>query len=145
MMRSTQRFDKGARRPGLSGRRGFTLTEMLVVIGIIVLVLGITTPMITRAWRTGDRTRSAADLAAISTALEAYRQDHKMYPPVGAANTGFAVLAKALAAPGGTTGAPAYSPTVDYSTGDAVSQGAVEYVALNDPPLGTAVTDVNYW
>lgn len=62
--------------------RGFTLTELIVVIGIIVLVLSIATPMIARAWRQGDRVRTAADLQAIATALEAYRQDHGDYPEV---------------------------------------------------------------
>jgi type II secretory pathway pseudopilin PulG len=65
-----------------SGALAFTLTEMLVVIGIIVLVLGIATPMVTRAWRAGDRARTAADLQAIATALEAYKQDHGNYPRV---------------------------------------------------------------
>ena len=82
MMRSTQRSVNRARRLGLTYRSGFTLTEMLVVIGIVVLVLGIATPMITRAWRAGDRTRTAADLQAIAGALEAYRQDHGDYPRV---------------------------------------------------------------
>ena len=74
--------------PRPAKRRGFTLTEMLVVIGIIVLVLSIATPMIARAWRQGDRTRMAADLQAIATALEAYRQDHGSYPVIGPPPTG---------------------------------------------------------
>ena len=86
MMRFTQPSVKRARRPGLTHgvtrRGGFTLTEMLVVIGIIVLVLGITTPMITRAWRNADRARTAGDIQAIAGALEAYRQDHGDYPRV---------------------------------------------------------------
>jgi hypothetical protein len=38
--------------------------------------------MITRAWRSGDRAATFADLQAIATALEAYRQDHGDYPRV---------------------------------------------------------------
>jgi prepilin-type N-terminal cleavage/methylation domain-containing protein len=90
--------------------RGFTLTEMLVVIGIIVLVLGITTPMVTRAWRAGDRARTLADLAAIASALEAYRLDHADYPPIVAPPTGIDVeyngarmLYRALIGPGPET------------------------------------------
>lgn len=63
-------------------RCGFTLVEMLVIIGIIVLILGLAAPMITRAWRAGDRAATYADLQAIATALEAYRQDHGEYPQV---------------------------------------------------------------
>lgn len=61
-------------------RRAFTLVEMLVVIGIIVVLVGLLAPMVTRAWKVGDRARTAADLAAIATALEAYKQDHGEYP-----------------------------------------------------------------
>lgn len=91
---------------------GFTLTEMLVVIGIIVLVLSIATPMVTRAWRAGDRARTAADLAAIATALEAYKTDHGDYPRVGAEPfagatlkdfNGARMLCRALIAPGPET------------------------------------------
>jgi type II secretory pathway pseudopilin PulG len=87
---------------------------MLVVIGIIVLVLSIATPMVTRAWRAGDRARSAADLQAIAAALEAYKQDHGMYPPVPQVAQfsgqptdfhGARMLCRALIAPG--AGAPA--------------------------------------
>jgi prepilin-type N-terminal cleavage/methylation domain-containing protein len=87
--------------------RGFTLTEMLVVIGIIVLVLGIATPMVTRAWRAGDRARTQADLAAIASALEAYRQDHADYPqiapppaPIDVEYNGARMLYRALIGPG---------------------------------------------
>jgi type II secretory pathway pseudopilin PulG len=58
------------------------MTELLVVIGIIILVVGIAMPSLTRAWRTADRTRTAGDLQAIAAALEAYRQDHGDYPRV---------------------------------------------------------------
>lgn len=74
--------DLRASAPQWRSARGFTLTELIVVIGIIVLVLSIATPMISRAWRNGDRARTSADLQAIATALEAYRQDHGDYPEV---------------------------------------------------------------
>jgi type II secretory pathway pseudopilin PulG len=55
---------------------------MLVVIGIILLVIGLATPMITRAWRAGDRAASFNDLQVIAAALDAYRTDHGDYPRV---------------------------------------------------------------
>ena len=63
-------------------RRGFTMTELLVVIFIIVVLVGLVSPMVARAWKQGQRTRTAADLQAIAAALEAYRQDHGDYPLV---------------------------------------------------------------
>ncbi len=74
------------------GSSGFTLVEMLVVIGIIVLLIGIALPMLNRAYKNAVRTRMAGDLQAISAGLEAYRGDFKDYPridySVAAAGTG---------------------------------------------------------
>ena len=116
MMPSTPRYDSRGRRACRAGRAGFTLTEMLVVIGIIVLVLSIATPMVTRAWRSGDRARMSADLQAISTALEAYRQDHGMYPRVAPAPgnvtqdwNGARMLCRALIGPG-----PEFHTNLDF-------------------------------
>ena len=139
MMRSTQRSVNRARRPGGTYRSGFTLTEMLVVIGIVVLVLGITTPMVTRAWRAGDRTRTAADLQAIAGALEAYRQDHGDYPRVkglpwpgatGANATewlGARMLCRALIGPGPAT-----------ATAAEIAAGRIPDGAGTRPPNGQA-------
>ncbi|MDB5330534.1 MAG: hypothetical protein JWP03_1685 [Phycisphaerales bacterium] len=62
------------------GRRGFTLVEMLVVIGIILLLITIALPVINRARKTALRTRMAADLQVIAMGLEAYKGDFKDYP-----------------------------------------------------------------
>ena len=87
------------------------MTELLVVIGIIILVVGIAMPSITTAWKKADRARTAGDLQAIATALEAYKQDHGDYPRVrfeaGITNTadrpnpptGAQILCQALIAP----------------------------------------------
>src|SRR4051812_13143714 len=88
-------------------RRGFTLVEMLVVIGIILLVIGLATPAIMRAWRIGDRTATFNDLQVIAAGLEAYRTDHGDYPRVslpwaGAPKdyNGARMLCRALVGPG---------------------------------------------
>src|SRR5690349_9673228 len=84
-----------------SRRNAFTLIEMLVVIGIIVLVVSITVPMVMKAYKAGDRARTAADLQAISVALEAFKTDFGDYPRPEAANTGFAQLGRYLIGPYG--------------------------------------------
>ena len=82
-----------------SRRHGFTLVEMLVVIGIALLLMGIVLPAVNRAYNQGVRTRMAGDLQAIAAALEAYRQDHGDIPRIFATGTGATVLCKALIAP----------------------------------------------
>src|SRR4051812_41748516 len=77
-------------------RGGFTLIEMLVVIGIIVLLAGLTIPMVVKARRSAGRTKLASDFGTISQALEEYKNTFGDYPRVEQPNTGFAVLGRAL-------------------------------------------------
>lgn len=91
-----------------SVRRAFTLVELLIVMGIIVALATILLPMAGKAYKQAVRSRMAADLAVISNALEAYRQDFGDYPRMGAttatsAKSGAALLCWALVAPGPAT------------------------------------------
>ena len=61
-------------------RPAFTLVELLVTIGIIMVLLGILMPTIISARRQADRKRTEADLQVISQALEAYKQVFNDYP-----------------------------------------------------------------
>ncbi len=87
------------------GRRlGFSLTEILVVIGIIVVLVGILVPTIIRAYNQASVTRGKYDLQIIATGLEAYKTDFGDYPrtdPTDASTVkGAHVLCQALFAPG---------------------------------------------
>jgi len=142
-------------------RRGFTLVELLVVIGIIVLLAGLGLPMVLRAYKSGTKMRSQADLQTISAALNAYKQDFGEYPRVATPNTGPAVLAKALVGPYGDGQVNANTPPTDDSTdpppfnsfsagsvklGQCVREGAaplMSWVALVDDP-GTPVAGDNW-
>lgn len=83
-----------------SSRGGFTLVELLVVIGIIVLLISILLPMVNRAYRESIRASMAADLQVISEALEAYRHDFGDYPRPSGQADGAVILCWALVAPG---------------------------------------------
>src|SRR3712207_3654893 len=65
-----------------SGRRrgGFTLVEMLVVIGILAVLASIVIPMVRGAIRRASRVALQADIQGIAAALEEYRRDHGDYP-----------------------------------------------------------------
>jgi prepilin-type N-terminal cleavage/methylation domain-containing protein len=84
------------RRP----RTGFTLVELMAVIGIILVLMAILIPSITRAVRQAQRTRMQYDLQAIASALDAYKKDHHDYPAVPpGSGLGANILARALIAP----------------------------------------------
>ena len=62
---------------------GFTLLELLIVVGIIAILIGILAPTITLIVRRSNLARVRADLNTIATALEAYKNDFNgNYPAV---------------------------------------------------------------
>lgn len=154
--------------PSITPRRrgGFTLIEILVVIGIILILTGILVPMVTRSFKTAGKIRVQADMEAITTALEAYKQDHGDYPRIPEGDpyntglirpfkdTGAATLCKALIGPygDGLTSAnatdnsdpPAYNTNIDYSPGEVFRDSGDPnkmYVTLTSVPKGTAPAD----
>jgi len=68
--------------PGSTARRGFTITELLVVIGIIVLLIGILLPALGKVNERAKRTQSAATMEEFAKACEAFRQEFGFYPGV---------------------------------------------------------------
>jgi prepilin-type N-terminal cleavage/methylation domain-containing protein len=63
-----------------SSRRGFTLVEMLTVIGIIVLLVSILLPVVSAVRVKGHVADTQAMLARIAAGIEAYSADHHAYP-----------------------------------------------------------------
>lgn len=61
-------------------RRGFTIVELLVVIGIIVILIGILVPVISRVQVAAQGSETRQRLANIAAALQSYYNDFSAYP-----------------------------------------------------------------
>lgn len=68
-----------SRRPG--PRRGFTMVEMLIVVVIIGLLIAITVPAIHLARKAIETGATEQLMASLTIAMEAYKQDHRGFPP----------------------------------------------------------------
>jgi prepilin-type N-terminal cleavage/methylation domain-containing protein len=61
-------------------RRAFTLVELLVVIGIVVVLIAILLPVLSAARERADATKCASNVRQVILAMSAYEADHRSYP-----------------------------------------------------------------
>src|SRR5438067_9424269 len=66
---------------GSSGRRGFTMVEMLTVIAIIAILAGILFPVFATVKKNVYKATCTSNLHALAVGLKLYRDDHNtVYP-----------------------------------------------------------------
>src|SRR2546423_15124910 len=82
--RNVRRADRLTNRPG--ARRGglrynaFTLIELVLVVGIIIVLAGLVLSTVGYARKKGARARAETEIAALSAACENYKADKGIYP-----------------------------------------------------------------
>ena len=62
-------------------KSGFTMVEILAVVGIIAILVGVLIPALTMVRNMARRTQQRAQLTTIDLALTAFRNDQGHYPP----------------------------------------------------------------
>src|SRR6185437_11689408 len=81
--RSCRGVRRGERLTNCSGARryrAFTLIELIVVIGIIIVLAGLVLSTAGYARKKGARARAETEIAAMSAAIENYKADNGIYP-----------------------------------------------------------------
>ena len=102
-------------------RRGFTLIEMLVVIGVIAILAGIIIGALPAARNKSIRSRVIAEMKGLELAINNYKAKHNFFPPDNVNDFSKSSLFYELT---GTTNNPAINPVPYWSK-----------FAPNDPPL----------
>jgi general secretion pathway protein G len=64
----------------INNRKGFTLIEVIVVVGIIAILAGILVPLIFKEIDESRITRAVADTKSISTAMIVFKKDTAQWP-----------------------------------------------------------------
>ena len=84
--RSCRGVRRGERLTNCSGDRcgrhynAFTLIELIVVVGIIIVLAGLVLSTVGYARKKGARARAETEIAAMSAAIENYKSDNGIYP-----------------------------------------------------------------
>lgn len=60
---------------------GFTMMEMLIVLGILMLLVGLLIPALTAVRKVAKETKQKAQFSTIELALAGFKNDHGDYPP----------------------------------------------------------------
>jgi len=120
--------------PGANSRRaGFTLLEVLVVVGIIAVLSGLVLGVGRRAVESGKVARAKGELTALTAALGTYRRNYGDYPQTDeAARLLQSLLGRRSPLNQAITG-PAFIEAAKFTTAGSLDPFANESAVLVDP------------
>ena len=81
--RGERLIDAFRARRGERRHKAFTLIELVVVVGLILILTGLVLSTVGYARKKGARARAETEIAAMSAALESYKSDNAAYPRSG--------------------------------------------------------------
>ncbi len=140
------------RRALPTGRQGFTLVELLIVVGIIGLLSSVTLVGLGSFRARGRDARRVADLREVQNALELYYTQSQAYPPTtGSTADGTSWRSMVTAITGASVGvsslpttAPAPAPNAIYNYGSpSGNQSYVLQATLEDPNNPALANDLD--
>jgi prepilin-type N-terminal cleavage/methylation domain-containing protein len=124
------------RSPNRTGRHGFTLIELMIVIAALANRAGVVLPLVTTAIDDAKHSTMLADLHAITSAIERYRSDHDGQVPDQVVGRGFPQLTGKTNSSGdlGSGAGYVFGPYIDRLPENPLNGTANVYLVNKAPP-----------